>query len=129
MPTTTKWALPYPAPADPADVPADIQRLANGVDGLSLLELLAGGATRRKVAWGTVSGMSSGGAAINLPVTHGLGVVPVVVMATVQKHPSGLYAITAMIDVVTSTGFTVIGIPNATISPNANATSYWLAIG
>ena len=32
MPNTTNFALPYPAATDPADVPADIQRLANAVD-------------------------------------------------------------------------------------------------
>lgn len=32
MPTTTRLALPYPASTSPADVPADIQALANALD-------------------------------------------------------------------------------------------------
>jgi hypothetical protein len=32
MPTTPKYALPYPAPADPADVPADMQELADQLE-------------------------------------------------------------------------------------------------
>ena len=32
MPTTPRLVLPYPAPTAPADVPADIQALATGID-------------------------------------------------------------------------------------------------
>ena len=35
--TTPIFALPYPVPTDPADVPADIQALATKLDGLALL--------------------------------------------------------------------------------------------
>jgi len=34
MPATPQFSLPYPAPADPADVPADMQRLAEKLDAL-----------------------------------------------------------------------------------------------
>jgi hypothetical protein len=37
MPTTPKYALPYPAPSDPADVPTDMGKLANAVDSLAML--------------------------------------------------------------------------------------------
>jgi hypothetical protein len=36
MATTATFALPYPNPADPADVPADLQRLAVKLDGTTL---------------------------------------------------------------------------------------------
>lgn len=36
MATTATFALPYPNPADPADVPADMQRLAVKLDGTTL---------------------------------------------------------------------------------------------
>ena len=36
MPTTPNFALPYPAATDPADVPADIQRLADKLDSMPL---------------------------------------------------------------------------------------------
>ena len=32
MPATSTWALPYPADADPVDVPGDLQALAEAVD-------------------------------------------------------------------------------------------------
>jgi hypothetical protein len=34
MPTTPIYALPYPAPADPADVPLDMQELADRIEAL-----------------------------------------------------------------------------------------------
>lgn len=36
MPTTTKWTLRYPATADPANVPLDMQELAEDVENLGL---------------------------------------------------------------------------------------------
>lgn len=36
MPATTRLALPYPAGTDPADVPADLQDLAEALDGAAL---------------------------------------------------------------------------------------------
>lgn len=47
MPATTRYALPYPAPADPADVPADMQELADAVDAALLpADTVAAAATR-----------------------------------------------------------------------------------
>lgn len=36
MPTTTRWGIRYPASIDPADVPADLQRLASDLDGVAM---------------------------------------------------------------------------------------------
>jgi len=41
MPTTPRSQLPYPAAADPADVPADMQKLALALDEIAYGEILA----------------------------------------------------------------------------------------
>lgn len=44
--TTTRLALPYPVPTDPADIPADMQALANKLDPASAVFLQGTAATR-----------------------------------------------------------------------------------
>jgi hypothetical protein len=41
MPTTPRSKLPYPSPTDPADVPADLQKLALALDELAYAEFTA----------------------------------------------------------------------------------------
>ena len=56
MPTTPKLALPYPLPGDPADVPLDVQELAERVDTVA----------------GTASGLASLGADGKVPLLSSL---------------------------------------------------------
>jgi hypothetical protein len=95
MPTTPKLILPYPNPTDPADVPADIQRLAQKVDdqagvasGLALLD-----ATGKLPA-------AYGGAANGLATLDATGKVP----AGQLPSSGGGGGLTKIFDVVVGRG-------------------------
>lgn len=63
MPTTPKFGLPYPAAADPADVPLDLQKLASRVD--------------------TIGGLASG-----LATLAGDGKVPLTQLPSIAAAPA-----------------------------------------
>ena len=108
--------------------PLHAQNIANDV----LLLAVAG--TKRRVAFGTALVTWAGGSATSggASVTHGLGVVPVVVVAVPSGGVgAGGWAPIALVNALTSTTFTLFGQANGMNQPAAATTGtfYWVAIG
>ena len=144
--TTSVYQLPYPSPPDPADVPADMQALAQRIEAAIKPGTAAGqtpqwDATNKVWTPGTphVPVLECGTSLIVWPggntqstrtaVTHSLGVIPAAVLVTVyQLNMAGLLPETIVVDNATATGFGLYGFAATAPAASANIAVYWLAV-
>ena len=77
MPATPKYKLPYPTLADPNNVPADLLRMANGVEAAlaSVGDLVTIGPSLESSQWDRVSGYGASCYRIGRLVTLSIGLI------------------------------------------------------
>jgi len=69
LPVTPKYGFRYPAPADPADVPADLQKLASDVEAIlsgRFVPIFASIETQQQVTTGSFGDLATPGPSITL---------------------------------------------------------------
>jgi len=123
MGATPVFALPYPEPTDPADVPTDMHELCDAIEALRPM----GGPTAAK--WKMIGGSTSTttNASAQVTIPYGVTVGSAFLVVCNGDATAGADMIVAILT-QTTTGFTVTVFRGATPAANANVRINWIAL-